>query len=125
MIAGTKYVGGHSDLMLGAVVTNDEAIAKKLNRTQYAMGYSISADDAWLALRGVRTMPIRMAQHARHALQVCEFFKGLPKPCACSIRPGRRIRAMRCGSATARVPTACCRWNCACRPRRHGLSWMR
>ncbi|MGE4436453.1 cystathionine beta-lyase [Achromobacter sp.] len=79
VIAGTKYVGGHSDLMLGAVVTHDEAIAKKLNRTQYAMGYSISADDAWLALRGVRTMPIRMAQHARHALQVCEFFKHRPE----------------------------------------------
>ncbi len=79
VIAGTKYVGGHSDLMLGAVVTNDEAIARKLNRTQYAMGYSISADDAWLALRGVRTMPIRMAQHARHAMQVCEFFKNRPE----------------------------------------------
>ncbi|MGE8619567.1 MAG: cystathionine beta-lyase [Achromobacter spanius] len=79
VIAGTKYVGGHSDLMLGAVVTNDEAIAKKLNRTQYAMGYSISADDAWLALRGVRTMPIRMAQHARNAMQVCEFFKNRPE----------------------------------------------
>ena len=79
VIAGTKYVGGHSDLMLGAVVTNDEEIARKLNRTQYAMGYSISADDAWLALRGVRTMPIRMAQHARNALQVCEFFKSRPE----------------------------------------------
>src|SRR5262249_34957385 len=79
IIAGTKYVGGHSDLMLGAVVTNDEKIARQLNRTQYAMGYSISADDAWLALRGVRTMPIRMAQHARHALEVCAFFKGRPE----------------------------------------------
>ena len=79
VIAGTKYVGGHSDLMLGAVVTNDEQVARKLNRTQYAMGYSISADDAWLALRGVRTMPIRMAQHARHAMQVCEFFKSRPE----------------------------------------------
>ena len=80
VIAGTKYVGGHSDLMLGAVVTNDEAmIAKRLNRTQYAMGYSISADDAWLALRGVRTMPIRMAQHAKHALEICEFLQSRPK----------------------------------------------
>lgn len=79
VIAGTKYVGGHSDLMLGAVVTNDAQIAQRLNRTQYAMGYSISADDAWLALRGVRTMPIRMAQHARHALQVCEFLQSRPE----------------------------------------------
>ncbi|MFU2050087.1 cystathionine beta-lyase [Bordetella hinzii] len=82
VIAGTKYVGGHSDLMLGAVVTNDEAIAKRLNRTQYAMGYSLSADDAWLALRGVRTMPVRMAQHARHALEICEFLQGRPEVAA-------------------------------------------
>lgn len=79
VIAGTKYVGGHSDLMLGAVVTNDEAVAQRLNRTQYAMGYSVSADDAWLALRGVRTLPIRMAQHARHAQRVCEFLQGRPE----------------------------------------------
>ena len=76
VVAGTKYVGGHSDLMLGAVVTNDAEIAKRINRTQYAMGYSISADDAWLALRGVRTLPLRMAQHGRNALQVCEFLAG-------------------------------------------------
>ncbi|ARP84827.1 cystathionine beta-lyase [Bordetella genomosp. 9] len=73
VVAGTKYVGGHSDLMLGAVVTNDAGIAQRINKTQYAMGYSISADDAWLALRGVRTLPLRMAQHARNALRVCEF----------------------------------------------------
>jgi len=79
VVAGTKYVGGHSDLMLGAVVTNDAGIAQRLNRTQYAMGYSVSADDAWLALRGVRTLPIRMAQHARHALRVCEFLAGRPE----------------------------------------------
>lgn len=73
VVSGTKYIGGHSDLMLGAVVTNDPDIAQQINRTQYAMGYSVSADDAWLALRGVRTLPIRMAQHASNALQVCEF----------------------------------------------------
>lgn len=76
VVAGTKYIGGHSDLMLGAVVTNDDLVAERLNKAQYAMGYSISADDAWLALRGVRTLPVRMAQHARHALQVCGFLQG-------------------------------------------------
>jgi cystathionine beta-lyase len=79
VISGTKYVGGHSDLMLGAVVTGDAALAQRLNLTQYAMGYSLSADDAWLALRGVRTLPIRMAQHARHAMQVCEFLQARPE----------------------------------------------
>ncbi|MFC4277530.1 cystathionine beta-lyase [Achromobacter aloeverae] len=79
VVAGTKYVGGHSDLMLGAVVTNDADIGMRLNKTQYAMGYSISADDAWLALRGVRTLPVRMAQHARHAMQVCTWLQARPE----------------------------------------------
>ncbi|WP_459616369.1 cystathionine beta-lyase [Bordetella sp. 2513F-2] len=79
VIAGTKYVGGHSDLMLGAVVTNDAQVAQRLNRTHYAMGYAVSADDAWLALRGVRTMPVRMAQHARHAQAVCDFLARRPE----------------------------------------------
>lgn len=79
VVAGTKYVGGHSDLMLGAVVTNDEELARRINKTQYAMGYSISADDAWLALRGVRTLPLRMAQHARNALEVCGFLAQRPE----------------------------------------------
>jgi len=76
VVAGTKYVGGHSDLMLGAVVAHDAGLIQKLNDTHYAMGMAISADDAWLALRGVRTMPIRMRQHAANALQVCQFLAG-------------------------------------------------
>jgi cystathionine beta-lyase, bacterial len=79
VIAGTKYVGGHSDLMLGAVVTNDAELAAQLDVTQYAMGNAVSADDAWLALRGVRTMPIRMAHQARSALEVCRFLEQRPE----------------------------------------------
>jgi len=79
IVAGTKYVGGHSDLMLGAVMANDEALIRKLNETHYGMGYSISADDAWLALRGVRTLPIRLRQHAEHAMQLCNFFASRPE----------------------------------------------
>lgn len=76
VVAGTKYVGGHSDLMLGAVMARDPALVRRINDTHYAMGYSISADDAWLALRGVRTLPIRMREHAAHALRICEFLQG-------------------------------------------------
>lgn len=78
VIAGTKYVGGHSDLMLGAVVANDPALIARLNETHYAMGYSISADDAWLAIRGARTLPLRMRQTAANALRVCEHLASLP-----------------------------------------------
>ncbi|MBC2769210.1 cystathionine beta-lyase [Pusillimonas minor] len=76
VMAGTKYIGGHSDLMLGAVVANDADVIARLNQTHYAMGYSISADDAWLALRGVRTLPIRLRQHAQNALRVCQYLAG-------------------------------------------------
>ncbi|MEO6985688.1 MAG: cystathionine beta-lyase [Paralcaligenes sp.] len=76
VVAGTKYVGGHSDLMLGAVMASDPAIVQRLNVNHYAMGYAISADDAWLALRGVRTLSIRMREHAVHALRICEFLRG-------------------------------------------------
>ena len=79
IIAGTKYVAGHSDVMLGAVVVNDDRLARQLQDTHYAIGNAISADDAWLALRGVRTMPVRMAQHSINALKVCEFLDARPE----------------------------------------------
>jgi cystathionine beta-lyase len=79
VIAGTKYIAGHSDLMLGAVVARDHEIFQRIARTQYAIGNSISADDAWLALRGVRTMPVRMEQHARHAMTICDFLSKRPE----------------------------------------------
>ncbi len=78
IVAGTKYVGGHSDLMLGAVIANDPELIRTIDTNQYAMGFSISADDAWLAIRGVRTLPVRMEQHARNALQVCEWLEQQP-----------------------------------------------
>lgn len=79
VVAGTKYVGGHSDVMLGAVVTKDAELTKRISDTSYAMGYTVSADDAWLALRGVRTLPIRMERCAENALAVCEFFASRPE----------------------------------------------
>ena len=79
VVAGTKYIGGHSDLLLGAVVSNDAALAQKINTTQYAMGYAVSADDAWLALRGSRTLTLRLAQHAKNAREVCDFLAARPE----------------------------------------------
>jgi len=79
VVAGTKYVGGHSDLMLGAVVVRDAGLARRLGDNHYALGTSVSADDAWLALRGVRTLPIRMRECAANALRVCEFLASRPE----------------------------------------------
>ncbi len=79
VVAGTKYVGGHSDLMLGAAIVKDPALARRLGDNHYALGFSVSADDAWLALRGVRTLPIRMKESARSALSVCQFLAAQPQ----------------------------------------------
>jgi cysteine-S-conjugate beta-lyase len=74
--ATTKYAGGHSDLMQGAVSTNDAALAQRLRDTHEALGLSVGADDAWLALRGIRTIGVRLAQHARHALAIADYLQG-------------------------------------------------
>lgn len=79
VVAGTKYIGGHSDLMLGAVMASDPGLVRRISETHYAMGYSISADDAWLALRGVRTLPLRMRQHAANALEICRYLAQRPE----------------------------------------------
>ncbi len=75
IVAGTKYVAGHSDLMLGAVMVNDPELAAQLDETHYALGYSVSADDVWLALRGVRTLPLRLRQSAENGLAVAAWLQ--------------------------------------------------
>lgn len=79
VVAGTKYVNGHSDLLLGAIVVKDKTLAAKINDCNYALGFSVSSDDAWLALRGVRTMALRMRETAANALQVCEALAKWPE----------------------------------------------
>ena len=78
VIAATKYIGGHSDLMLGAVVVRDDALAAQLDETQYALGYSVSADDVWLAIRGVRTLALRLQQSGINGLAVAQWLQQHP-----------------------------------------------
>lgn len=75
----TKYVGGHSDLMLGAVTACDPAIRKALAEAVEDLGLCVSPDDAWLALRGLRTLPLRYAEQARSALQVAHWLANRPQ----------------------------------------------
>lgn len=79
VIAATKYVGGHSDLMLGAAVSSDSALIGRLHETHYALGNTVSADDAWLALRGARTLGVRLRACAEHALEVCRWLDAQPQ----------------------------------------------
>lgn len=79
IVAMTKYVGGHSDLLMGAVVAKEAEVIKIINENQYALGFSVSADDAWLAIRGVRTLDVRMKRHAENALKFCTFLDKQPE----------------------------------------------
>src|SRR5690625_5660869 len=65
--------------MLGAVVTRHDSHMKTLHDAHYAIGFAVSADDCWLALRGVRTLPLRMEQSAQSALKVCEALTAWPE----------------------------------------------
>ena len=66
-------VGGHSDVVGGAVLTNDEEIFKTVKFHQNAVGGVPSPFDAWLTLRGVKTLAIRMRQHEENARQVADW----------------------------------------------------
>ena len=75
----TKYVGGHSDVVGGAVVTSDDALAEELLFTQNATGSVPGPFDAWLTLRGVKTLAVRMERHSDNAERVADLLAGHPK----------------------------------------------
>jgi cystathionine gamma-synthase len=72
----TKYIGGHSDILGGAIVLNDEKIAKDIHFIQFATGGVSSPFDAWLTHRSLKTLPIRMRTHATNAEYIAVFLKG-------------------------------------------------
>lgn len=75
----TKYIGGHSDLIGGAVVTRSPELYEKLYRYQNDFGGVPSPFDCWLTLRGIRTLHVRMEAHCRNAMRVAEYLEGHPK----------------------------------------------
>ena len=79
MQALTKYVGGHSDVMLGAITVADQAIWEKIRYTSLWLGMYASPDDCWLALRGARTMGLRLDRQLASALEVARFLAGRPE----------------------------------------------
>jgi cystathionine beta-lyase/cystathionine gamma-synthase len=72
----TKYIGGHSDVIGGAIVVDDEELAKRLQFTRNATGGVPGPWDAWLTLRGAKTLALRMREHERNAATVAEFLVG-------------------------------------------------
>jgi len=74
----TKYLGGHSDTVGGFVATNDGALAARLYFLQKSLGAVPGPFDAWLVLRGIKTLAVRMRQHCENARRVAEFLDGHP-----------------------------------------------
>ncbi|MCW2632385.1 MAG: Cys/Met metabolism pyridoxal-phosphate-dependent protein, partial [Pseudonocardia sp.] len=74
----TKYVGGHSDVVGGVLVTDDSELANKLTFAQNAVGAVPSPFDAWLTLRGVKTLAVRMERHRDNAERVVAALVGHP-----------------------------------------------
>jgi cystathionine gamma-synthase len=74
----TKYVGGHSDVVGGALVTSDDGLVEELTFTQNATGSVPGPFDAWLTLRGVKTLAVRMERHSDNAERIAELLTGHP-----------------------------------------------
>jgi cystathionine gamma-synthase len=72
----TKYLGGHSDTVGGFVATNDDALAESLLFLQKSLGAVPGPFDAWLVLRGIKTLAVRMRQHCENARRVATFLDG-------------------------------------------------
>jgi cystathionine beta-lyase/cystathionine gamma-synthase len=75
----TKYLNGHSDGVGGAVILNDPALAERLKFLQNAAGAVLGPFDAWLVLRGVKTLAVRMRQHNENGMAMAKFLAGHPK----------------------------------------------
>jgi cystathionine beta-lyase len=76
--SGTKYIGGHSDLMLGTVSATKET-AQRLKDTAYTMGLCVGPDDMNLGLRGLRTLAVRLRHHQQSGLTVARWFAQRPE----------------------------------------------
>jgi cystathionine beta-lyase/cystathionine gamma-synthase len=74
----TKYLGGHSDLVAGMLVMNDQGLYEQLLQTRRFTGGILGPFDAWLVQRGLKTLAVRMEAHQRHALAVAQFAEDHP-----------------------------------------------
>lgn len=75
----TKYLNGHSDVIGGAVITNDSDLAEEIGFLQFAAGAVQAPFDCYLAHRGIKTLAVRMQQHQANAMKIAEHLEGHPK----------------------------------------------
>jgi cystathionine beta-lyase len=78
ILAATKYIGGHSDVMMGTVTTT-ESLYEPIRSTVAELGFCVSSDDAYLALRGLRTLSVRLERHERNAVRIAAWLASRPE----------------------------------------------
>lgn len=75
MHSATKYLGGHSDIIMGALIVKDAKLAEELHFIQFAAGAIAGPMDSFLALRGIKTLHIRMQRHCENAIEIANYLK--------------------------------------------------
>ena len=79
MHSATKYLGGHSDVIMGALIVKEEKLAKEIHFIQFAAGAIAGPMDSFLVLRGIKTLHIRMQRHCENGKAVAKFLENHPK----------------------------------------------
>jgi len=77
--AATKYIVGHADAMLGTITTADKALWHRIKSSAAAFGHSAGTEEMYLGLRGLRTLPVRLAQHGATALELTRWLESRPE----------------------------------------------
>ncbi|MBP9792661.1 MAG: cystathionine gamma-synthase [Flavobacterium sp.] len=79
MHSATKYLGGHSDVIAGALIIKDAALGEELHFKQFATGATLGPQDSFLVLRGIKTLHLRVQRHCENGAKVAEFLQNHPK----------------------------------------------
>lgn len=93
--SASKYIGGHSDLLLGLAVTRDAELAAGLRESRTLNGLMPGTLEAWLAARGVRTLPLRLEAASANAAELARRLAGHPGWPGCATRDSRPIKITR------------------------------
>lgn len=92
--SGTKYLAGHNDLLAGFVISREDEVAARLRTIYKTTGAVLSVFDAWLMLRSLKTLPVRMKQHQENALYLARWLEQQPLVERCCTPACRTIQAM-------------------------------
>jgi cystathionine beta-lyase/cystathionine gamma-synthase len=79
MHSATKYLGGHSDVIAGALIVKDAALGEQLHFQQFATGATLGPMDSFLVLRGIKTLHLRVQRHCENGMKVAEFLSNHPE----------------------------------------------